>query len=184
MIFFDRDIAQFYEKLFLYAFVRGFRPHRALEMLDAERLRSRLRRDGKEFGAVERQATDAVTGAVGVVSLVKGPDQLDTLTRGWKQAVGVEVPNDGHGVLQDVHWSGGGIGYFPTYTIGNLYSVLLWNAVKADIPDIHARIEAGEGRIEDIELLERTLATAAVVATAYATARSACVWSTTTRKRR
>jgi carboxypeptidase Taq len=47
-------------------------------------------------------------------------------------------------VLQDVHWSSGAFGYFPTYTIGNLYSALLWERILADLPDVYAQIEAGE----------------------------------------
>ena len=62
----------------------------------------------------------------------------------YRRRLGVRPPNDGEGVLQDMHWSSGAFGYFPTYTLGNLYSALLWNALKADIPDIDARIEAGE----------------------------------------
>ena len=62
----------------------------------------------------------------------------------YRRRLGVAPANDGEGVLQDVHWSSGAFGYFPTYTIGNLYSALLWNTIRADIPDIEARIEAGE----------------------------------------
>ena len=62
----------------------------------------------------------------------------------YRRRLGVAPANDGDGVLQDVHWSSGAFGYFPTYTIGNLYSALLWNTIRADIPDIEARIEAGE----------------------------------------
>jgi carboxypeptidase Taq len=62
----------------------------------------------------------------------------------YRRRLGVAPANDGEGVLQDVHWSSGAFGYFPTYTIGNLYSALLWNTIQADIPDVEARIEAGE----------------------------------------
>jgi carboxypeptidase Taq len=56
--------------------------------------------------------------------------------------LGVTPPNDKLGVLQDVHWSGGGIGYFPTYALGNLLSVQYYNtALKAhpNLPDEFAQ---------------------------------------------
>ena len=42
--------------------------------------------------------------------------------------LGVEVPDDTHGVLQDIHWSQGRIGYFPTYALGNVISLQIWAA--------------------------------------------------------
>ena len=58
--------------------------------------------------------------------------------------LGVEVPDDAHGVLQDIHWSHGGIGYFPTYALGNVISLQIWAAVREAIPDLDAQMEAGE----------------------------------------
>jgi carboxypeptidase Taq len=58
--------------------------------------------------------------------------------------LGVDVPDDAHGVLQDVHWSGGAIGYFPTYSLGNVISVQLWDQVRAAIPDLDQQFERGE----------------------------------------
>ena len=58
--------------------------------------------------------------------------------------LGVDVPDDAHGVLQDVHWSGGAIGYFPTYSLGNVISVQLWEQVRAAIPDLDQQFERGE----------------------------------------
>ncbi len=49
--------------------------------------------------------------------------------------LGLDVPDDAHGVLQDVHWGAGLIGYFPTYTLGNLMAAQLWEALRADLPD-------------------------------------------------
>ena len=49
-----------------------------------------------------------------------------------KEFLGVDVPHDGHGVLQDVHWSGGGIGYFPTYALGNVISLQIWARSRGD----------------------------------------------------
>jgi carboxypeptidase Taq len=54
------------------------------------------------------------------------------------------VPNNSLGVLQDVHWSMGAFGYFPTYTLGNLYSAQLLSAAKKDLGDINERIKQGE----------------------------------------
>ncbi len=48
------------------------------------------------------------------------------------------------GVLQDVHWSIGAIGYFPTYALGNLIAGQLWEKANIDIPDLEERIAAGE----------------------------------------
>jgi carboxypeptidase Taq len=56
----------------------------------------------------------------------------------------VEVPDDTHGVLQDVHWSAGALGYFPTYALGNLISAQLWEKVTADLPDLPESFERGE----------------------------------------
>jgi carboxypeptidase Taq len=58
--------------------------------------------------------------------------------------LGIEVPNDTEGVLQDVHWSGGSIGYFPTYALGNLISAQLWEKITDDLPDLHDAFEQGE----------------------------------------
>lgn len=57
--------------------------------------------------------------------------------------VGAAPDSDANGVLQDVHWSGGAIGYFPTYTLGNLYSVQFLNQAKKELPDLTADIEKG-----------------------------------------
>ena len=58
--------------------------------------------------------------------------------------LGVEVPDDAHGVLQDVHWSRGTLGYFPTYALGNVISVQIWERVLADVPDLDEQIERGD----------------------------------------
>ncbi len=58
--------------------------------------------------------------------------------------LGVEVPDDAHGVLQDVHWSMGTIGYFPTYSLGNVLSVQIWERLREDISDLDDQFERGE----------------------------------------
>jgi carboxypeptidase Taq len=70
------------------------------------------------------------------------------LPEAWNARVekylGIEVPDDAHGVLQDVHWASGTIGYFPTYALGNLIAGQLWERAHADIPDLDERIAAAE----------------------------------------
>jgi carboxypeptidase Taq len=71
-------------------------------------------------------------------------DLPDAWNAGMADLLGVEVPNDTHGVLQDIHWSQGGIGYFPTYALGNVISLQIWAAVREAIPDLDEQMEAGE----------------------------------------
>jgi carboxypeptidase Taq len=61
-----------------------------------------------------------------------------------QRLLGVEVPSDRVGVLQDVHWSTGSFGYFPTYTIGNLMAAQLWRRLQADVADVDEQIARGE----------------------------------------
>jgi len=73
-------------------------------------------------------------------------DLPDAWSAGMAELLGVEVPDDTHGVLQDIHWSQGGIGYFPTYALGNVISLQIWAAVREALPDLDAQMEAGELR--------------------------------------
>ena len=57
--------------------------------------------------------------------------------------LGKTPPNDSLGVLQDVHWSSGYIGYFSTYALGNLIAAQLWECVNRDIPDLQDQIQGG-----------------------------------------
>ncbi|MCV2871136.1 carboxypeptidase M32 [Defluviimonas sp. WL0050] len=59
---------------------------------------------------------------------------------------GVKVDRPANGVLQDVHWSVGLFGYFPTYTLGNVYAGCLMKALRADLPDIDADLARGDAR--------------------------------------
>ena len=56
---------------------------------------------------------------------------------------GLKVPDDAHGCLQDIHWSEGLIGYFPTYTLGNLAAAQLYRRALADVPGLPAELAAG-----------------------------------------
>ena len=62
----------------------------------------------------------------------------------YERTLGVRPPSDAHGVMQDIHWSSGSMGYFPTYTLGNLYSAILWDAYAAQDPQAASRIGAGD----------------------------------------
>jgi carboxypeptidase Taq len=61
-----------------------------------------------------------------------------------KDYLGIDVPDDAHGVLQDVHWSAGMLGYFPTYALGNLVAGQLWERAHAEIDDLERRVGAGD----------------------------------------
>jgi carboxypeptidase Taq len=73
---------------------------------------------------------------------------LEQLPEEWNRRIwdylGIEVPNDTEGVLQDVHWSGGSIGYFPTYALGNLISAQIWEKITAEVPGLEEGFEQGE----------------------------------------
>jgi carboxypeptidase Taq len=82
--------------------------------------------------------------------LLSGRTAVADLPRAWaeksKAYLGVVPPDDARGVLQDVHWASGLIGYFPTYAVGNMISAQLWNAALAAVPGIPAAIERGDGK--------------------------------------
>ena len=80
--------------------------------------------------------------------LVTGTVDLEDLPEIWnakmKEFLGVDVPDDGQGVLQDVHWSSGGVGYFPTYALGNVISLQIWARVREALPDLDGQLAAGD----------------------------------------
>ena len=82
------------------------------------------------------------------IEMLEGAVEIRDLPEAWntrmREYLGVTPPNDSAGVLQDIHWSGGSIGYFPTYALGNLISVQLWEKILADIPDLPDQIRRGE----------------------------------------
>lgn len=93
------------------------------------------------------------------IDLIEGRLAVKDLPEAWnakyKHYLGIDVPNDAQGCLQDVHWSHGLFGYFPTYTLGNLYSAQVYEVVEKEIPDIQDRIEAGHLRVLREWLRER-----------------------------
>jgi carboxypeptidase Taq len=80
--------------------------------------------------------------------LVNGRLLVRDLPEAWsakmKEYLGLNVPDDAHGVLQDMHWSVGMIGYFPTYLLGSVMAVQLWQKIVEDVPDLEEQIERGE----------------------------------------
>jgi carboxypeptidase Taq len=80
--------------------------------------------------------------------LVEGRLAIRDLPEAWnsryKEYLGVDVPDDAHGVLQDVHWASGLIGYFPTYALGNLIAGQLFERAHADLPELDAELAAGQ----------------------------------------
>jgi len=86
--------------------------------------------------------------------IMAGTIDLKELPEVWnarfEEYLGIPVPSDTLGVLQDVHWSGGGFGYFPTYSLGNIVSVQIWEKVLSEIPDLPDQFEQGEfGQLHD-----------------------------------
>jgi carboxypeptidase Taq len=82
------------------------------------------------------------------LALMEGSLAIDDVPAAWNEAVerliGLPVPDDAQGVLQDTHWGAGLIGYFPTYTIGNLMAAQLWERLEGDVDDVWERIEQGD----------------------------------------
>ncbi|MGB0422530.1 MAG: carboxypeptidase M32, partial [Limisphaerales bacterium] len=75
-------------------------------------------------------------------ALIAGDLQVKDVPGEWnerfKSMFGLEVPNDAQGCLQDIHWSMGGFGYFPTYTLGNLNSAQLFASARSALgPSLH-----------------------------------------------
>ena len=62
----------------------------------------------------------------------------------FRQMLGLTPPDDAHGCLQDIHWSFGGLGYFPTYTLGNLYSAQFMAAARRDLPGFDDDFRRGD----------------------------------------
>ncbi len=80
-------------------------------------------------------------------ALISGELAVKDLPKAWnamfKDYLGLKVPSDKVGCLQDVHWSFGLVGYFPTYTLGNLYAAQFWEKINRDIPDLDKRMAKG-----------------------------------------
>lgn len=81
-------------------------------------------------------------------ALIEGNLTVDELPEAWRELsgelIGVKPETEAEGVLQDIHWSMGAFGYFPTYALGNLYGAQFWNALCVDIPDVYDKIASGQ----------------------------------------
>jgi carboxypeptidase Taq len=75
---------------------------------------------------------------------LRAADLPETWNARMKEYLGVDVPNDAMGVLQDVHWSEGMFGYFPDYLLGTVLSVQIWEKMRGDIPDLDLQISNGD----------------------------------------
>ena len=82
------------------------------------------------------------------IALLDGKVSVKDLPSVWnakmQEYLGITPPDDAMGVLQDIHWSGGMIGYFSTYSLGNLISAQLWEKINQDIPDLDDQIRNGK----------------------------------------
>ncbi len=80
--------------------------------------------------------------------MLDGRLKIDEVPEAWnakmQESLGITPPTTGEGALQDIHWSIGSIGYFPTYQLGNLISLQLWDKINAGLPDLTDQIEQGE----------------------------------------
>ena len=81
-------------------------------------------------------------------ALIEGRASVKEIPELWnakmKEYLGLDVPDDSQGCLQDIHWSHGSMGYFPTYALGNLYAAQLFEKIETDLPDLWNQIEAGD----------------------------------------
>ena len=82
--------------------------------------------------------------------LIEGSVQTHEIPAYWNELyekyLGIGVPDDRHGCLQDVHWSHGSFGYFPTYSLGSLYAAQFYDAACKQIPDLEQHILNGRTR--------------------------------------
>jgi carboxypeptidase Taq len=80
--------------------------------------------------------------------MIEGRLALSDVPEAWnakvREYLGIEVPSDAEGALQDVHWATGAIGYFPTYALGNVMSAQIWEAARRDLPGVEDGFERGE----------------------------------------
>ena len=81
-------------------------------------------------------------------ALIDGDLTVADLPEAWnvkyQDSLGIAPPTDADGVLQDVHWSAGLIGYFPTYSLGNLYASQFYDAAQTELGDLDAMFAAGD----------------------------------------
>jgi carboxypeptidase Taq len=124
----------------------------SFDQLDADRL---VRGANRVERSLIRIEADEVTYNLHILirfelelEIFEGGLSLAELPEAWnvryRDYLGIDVPDDAHGVLQDVHWPSGAFGYFPTYSLGNIIAAQLWDAAGSDIDDLPARIGEGD----------------------------------------
>jgi len=81
-------------------------------------------------------------------AMLTGDLGLGDLPAAWNERMeeylGITPPDDARGCLQDIHWSGGAIGYFPTYTLGNLYAAQFFEQAKKELGDLDGSFAGGD----------------------------------------
>jgi carboxypeptidase Taq len=84
-------------------------------------------------------------------ALIEGSLEARDLRDAWnakyKAYLGLDVPDDNRGVLQDIHWAHGSLGYFPTYSLGSFYAAQFYQQAIKDIPDLEQQIAAGNNQL-------------------------------------
>src|SRR5512136_956353 len=136
---------------FFFPVLKGFFP----EPLADQTAESFYRAANKVSPSFIRVEADEVTYGLHIMlrfemenDLLEGRLKADDVPEAWnakmQEFLGVTPPTTTQGALQDIHWSSGLIGYFPTYQLGNLISLQLWDRINAAIPDLTDQIEHGE----------------------------------------
>jgi carboxypeptidase Taq len=123
--------------------------------LDGVGLEAFVRSINKVEPSLIRTEADEVTYGLHVIlrfelesELLSGRLSVRDLPAAWnekmKAFLGVVPPSDAQGCLQDVHWSCGLFGYFPSYALGNLYAAQFWATMKKDLPGLESAIASGD----------------------------------------
>lgn len=131
-----------------------------LQALFPERLKGRTAED--MYRAVNHSApslirveADEVTYNLHIIlryelerELLEGDLKVESLPSAWnakvKELLGITPPDDLDGVLQDIHWSGGGFASFPSYTLGNVIGAQIMESVRKDLPDLDEQLGRGD----------------------------------------
>jgi carboxypeptidase Taq len=81
-------------------------------------------------------------------AMISGELGVEDLPGAWNEKMqaffGIRPPTDREGVLQDIHWSTGAIGYFPTYALGNLYAAQFAGKMREELPDVDEQVARGD----------------------------------------
>lgn len=129
-----------------------FPEHEDLQSVTSERFYNAFNRVEPGFIRIE---ADEVTYPMHIIlryeiekALVEGDITVDQVPSVWnakmKEYLGLDVTEDRLGCLQDTHWAAGLVGYFPTYTLGSIYAVQIFEAAKAAIPNLEEHLSKGE----------------------------------------